>query len=79
MCNLVLTQLDYSNGMLYGASEYVIGKLQKVENFAAKMVLNRNILLQRLYLTGKFVRVLCKHYMTYICCPYMPELILRFL
>ena len=38
MCSLVLTQLDYSNGILYGASEYVIHKLQKIENFDARVV-----------------------------------------
>ena len=43
VCSHVLTQHDYSNGILYGASECVIHKLQKVENFAAKMVLNRKI------------------------------------
>ena len=43
VCSLVLTQLDYSNGILYGASECVIHQLQKVENFAAKVVLNRKI------------------------------------
>ena len=41
MCSLVLTQLDYSNEILYEASECVIHKLQKVENFTAKVVLNR--------------------------------------
>ena len=43
VCSLVLTQLDYNNGILYGASECVIYKLQKVDNFAAKVVLNRKI------------------------------------
>ena len=43
VCSLVLTQLAFGNGILYGASECVIHKLQKVENFAAKVVLNRKI------------------------------------
>ena len=43
MCSPVLTQLDYSNIILYCSSECVICKLQKVENFAAKVVLNRKI------------------------------------
>ena len=68
VCSLVLTQLDYSNGILHGTSECVICKFQKVENFVAKVVL-----------TGKFLRVPCKHCMTYIGSPYMQELILRFL
>ena len=42
VCHLVLTQLDYSNGILYGVSECVIHKLQ-VKHFAAKVVLNRKI------------------------------------
>ena len=43
VCSLVLTQLNYSNGIHYGSSECVINKLQKVENFTAKVVLNRKI------------------------------------
>ena len=39
VCSLVLTRLDYSNGIHYEASECVICKLQKVKIFAAKMVL----------------------------------------
>ena len=37
---LVLNQLDYCNSLLYGLPECEISKLQKVQNCAAKLVLN---------------------------------------
>ena len=45
MCNtlvksLVLNQLDYCNSILYGLPDSEIRKLQKVQNCAAKLVLN---------------------------------------
>ena len=38
-CALVLSHLDYSNGILCEASDTVINKLQRVQNLAAKLVL----------------------------------------
>ena len=37
MCSLVLSHLDYSNGILAGAADLVINKLQRVQNFAAPL------------------------------------------
>ena len=35
MCSLVLSHLNYSNGILAGAADLVINKLQRVHDFAA--------------------------------------------
>ena len=34
MCSLVLSPLNYSNGILAGATDLVINKFQRVQNFA---------------------------------------------
>ena len=39
MCSLVLSHLDYSNGILFGMSKKNIRKLQIVQNFAARVTL----------------------------------------
>ena len=39
---LVTSYLDYCNGLLFGISEYLLHRLQIVQNYAAKLVLNRN-------------------------------------
>ena len=38
----VLSQLDYGNALLYGLPNYEIKKLQSIQNWAAKLVLNRH-------------------------------------
>ena len=38
--SLVFLPLDYCNSLLYGLPECVIGKLQQVQNIAAKLLLN---------------------------------------
>ena len=40
ICSFVFSHLDYCNSLLYGLPECVIGKLQRVKNIAAKLVLN---------------------------------------
>ena len=42
MCSLVLSHLDYSNGILYGMSQKNIKKLQIIQNFAARVTLQEN-------------------------------------
>ena len=39
---LVTSHLDYCNGLLFGIYEYLQHRLQIVQNYAAKLVLNRN-------------------------------------
>ena len=39
--SLVISHLDYANGILTGASESVIRDLQRVQNWAAKLILKR--------------------------------------
>lgn len=39
--SLVLTHLDYANGLLFGIQKQHIAKLQRIQNWAAKMVLKR--------------------------------------
>ena len=38
----MLTNLDYSNGILFSCAENVIQTLQQVQNFAAKVILQRS-------------------------------------
>ena len=38
--SLVFSHLDYCNSLLYGLPECVTGKLQQVQNIAAKLLLN---------------------------------------
>ena len=42
MCGLVLSHLDYSNGMLYGLPKLDINRLQRVQSMAAKITLKRS-------------------------------------
>ena len=42
MCSLVLSHLDYSDGILAGAADLVINKLQRVQNFVTQVTLNQN-------------------------------------
>ena len=39
---LVTSHLDYCNGLLFGISEYLLHRLQIVQNYVAKLVLKRN-------------------------------------
>ena len=41
-CSLILSQLDYCNAVLYGSSAHVIGQLQRVQNYAARVVTQSN-------------------------------------
>ena len=38
VCSLVLTRLDYANSLLAGSTDKLLGKLQKVQNHAARLV-----------------------------------------
>ena len=38
MCPLVLSRLDYCNSILSGSSQYLLQKLQKVQNTAARII-----------------------------------------
>ena len=38
---LVLSQLDYCNGLLYNIDSTLVSQLQKVQNCAAKLIHNR--------------------------------------
>ena len=42
VASLVTPHLDYGNGLLIGATENVIGKYQRIQNIAAKLILNRS-------------------------------------
>ena len=42
VASLVTPHLDYVNGLLIGAMDTVIGKYQRVQNIAAKLILNRS-------------------------------------
>ena len=41
MCAFVLSKLDYCNSLLSGSPQYILDKLQKVQNSAARLVLKR--------------------------------------
>ena len=40
--SLIQTRLDYANSILYGTSEVNIGRLQRIQNSAARIVLNQH-------------------------------------
>ena len=42
-CSLVPSHLDYGNGLLFGACDNVIKKIQYVQNFSAKIVLKEDL------------------------------------
>ena len=42
VCGLVTSHLDYSNAVLYGLPKVDIQKLQRVQNCAAKLILNKH-------------------------------------
>ena len=42
VASLVTPHLDYGNGLLIGATETIIGKYQRIQNIAAKLILNRS-------------------------------------
>ena len=39
---LIMSHLDYSNGLLYGISSHLLAKLQRVQNAAARLVLRKS-------------------------------------
>ena len=42
VCNLVISHLEYANGNLFGISEHLLDLMQRVQNFAARVVLREN-------------------------------------
>ena len=42
ICSLILCHLNYSNGILAGAADLVINKLQRGQHFATQVTLNQN-------------------------------------
>ena len=42
ICSLELSQLDYGNYCLFGISEYLIAKMQCIQNYAAWIVIMKN-------------------------------------
>ena len=40
--SLVISQLDYCSSLLYGLPNVTLAKLQRVQNFAAKLILNKS-------------------------------------
>ena len=42
ICSLILLQLDYGNCCLFGISEYLITKMQCIQNYAAWVILMKN-------------------------------------
>ena len=42
VCSLVISHLDYANGSLFGISEHLLDHMQRVQNFAARVVLREN-------------------------------------
>ena len=43
VCGLVLSYLDYGNGLFFGACDNVIKKFQHVQNFVVKIVLKEDL------------------------------------
>ena len=42
ICSLVLSHLDYGNCCLFGINEYLVTKMQLIQNYAAWVVLMKN-------------------------------------
>ena len=40
--SLVMSHIDYANGLLAGATELVLGMYQRIQSFTAKVVLNHS-------------------------------------
>ena len=41
-CSLVISHLEYANGNLFGISELLLDHMQRVQNFAARIILREN-------------------------------------
>ena len=42
VCSLVFPHIDFANSLLFGLPDYLITKLQRVQNFAARIVTKAN-------------------------------------
>ena len=39
VCSFVLSHLDYANGNLYGAANYLLKRMQRIKNYIARVIL----------------------------------------
>ena len=39
VCSLVLSHLDYTNGNLYGVANYLLKRMQRIQNYVARIIL----------------------------------------
>ena len=39
VCSLVLSHLDYATGNLYGIADYLLKRMQRIQNYVARVIL----------------------------------------
>ena len=68
VCALVLSRVDYGNGLLLGANTTDIQRLQRIQNWAAKLIcLVTNLIMLDHAFANLSVHIVCFMYLLFVC------------